>query len=472
MAKQKHRKVKLKATHSQDRTAPGPAEDKKEVIQVIIEMLLPSIVGQPIGAAENLGFQVPSFQRDYSYQPVPLRKYANPELTDPINAFGDDSQIVVIRGSIEEDRIPELKAQPNVHRVYKDEAIFPFDTEASGPSSARRRRPATRGCPIVPCDCNRNVAKGTIDDVATYLGVKEIWQEGYKGAGVVIGIVDGGITAEGREAQPGETARRIPNVVGGWPESNWGTTAKNWNEHGNMMATDALGMAPEASLYDLRLSQPVNVRASIEPCLSDAIQAYDWAIEQYIREGKPQILLNSWGIRQKFQGPNNYATDASHAFTLKVLEAISEGIIVLFAAGNCGNGCVLDSACGSDFGPGNSILGANGHTSVITVGAANKNEEFIGYSSQGPSTLFPHREKPDFCSISHFKGYTDPDKGTSTACAVAAGVVALLKQKKSTLTQDEAKEILKRTAKNIGVTGEDPHSGAGIIQAKTAYDQL
>jgi hypothetical protein len=55
---------------------------------------------------------------------------------------------------------------------------------------------------------------------------------------------------------------------------------------------------------------------------------------------------------------------------------------------------------------------------------------------------------------------------------VAAGVVALLKQARPSLTQEVAKRLLKSTAKDIGPPGWDRHSGAGIIQAKAAYDKL
>ncbi|WP_063925963.1 S8 family serine peptidase [Cupriavidus sp. IDO] len=104
----------------------------------------------------------------------------------------------------------------------------------------------------------------------------------------------------------------------------------------------------------------------------------------------------------------------------------------------------------------------------MTVGATNMNEQFVGYSSQGRAALDP--DKPDFCSITHFTGFSTSDDGTSAATPIAAGVVALMKKAKPSLTQDEAKAALKATAKGIGLVGFDQHSGAGIIRAKAAYD--
>jgi len=106
----------------------------------------------------------------------------------------------------------------------------------------------------------------------------------------------------------------------------------------------------------------------------------------------------------------------------------------------------------------------------MTVGAVNKNEEFVGYSSQGPAALDPN--KPDFCSITHFSGYFGSDSGTSAATPILAGVVALFKQALPGATQDGIKSALKATAKDIGPAGFDQHSGAGIVRGKAALDRL
>jgi subtilisin family serine protease len=231
-----------------------------------------------------------------------------------------------------------------------------------------------------------------------------------------------------------------------------------------MCATDVLGIAPEAQIYDLRIAGPGGAPGSI----SRALQSFEWAINQHRRDGTPQILTNSWGIYQEAWDPV-YARDPNHVFTRKVAEVIDEGIIVLFAAGNCGDSCP-DDRCGSDIGIGRSIWGANGHPSVICVGAVNIREEFIGYSSRGPSAL--GAPKPDVCSVSHFKGYFPSDSGTSAATPVLAGIVALLKQAAPSATQSDIKHALERTAKNIGQDGFDVHSGWGLIDPERALQQL
>ena len=407
---------------------------KGEVQKVLVEIRVPK--GQAAGVALQMaaGLKVPNFQLDAEYAPVPIN------LSPQHAALGvaADEEVVVVRGTIEVSNISTLEAQPQVIKVWRDTKIAPFTSSyiAEKQTPLVVPSPALGTCPIPPCDCSPGTARGNIADVASYLGVDQIWTAGYKGNGIVIGIVDGGITAVGRTPKPGETAK-ISRVIGGWP-SDWGTTAAAWGDHGNMTSTDSLGMAPEAQVYDIRISDG--------DAISNALAGFQWAINQHRLDGTPHILSNSWGIFRESWDPA-YARDPNHPFTRKVVEALDEGILVLFAAGNCGDTCP-DGRCGSDTGPGRDIWGANGHPRVMTVGAVNKNEQFIGYSSRGPAALDP--QKPDFCSISHFQGYFASDSGTSAATPIAAGIVALLKQANPATTQDLAKSalILKKAVGN------------------------
>ena len=423
--------------------------------RVLVEMRIPKGSGAAYAMQMGAGLNVPSFQVDSSFEPVPIPPSSDQAAT--LEAAGEE--VVCVCGTIEEGKIAELESQPNVVKVYRDFPIAPFPAEAIQEEELTQlvSSEAFGTCPIPPCDCDPRTAKGAIADVARYLGVDQIWARGHRGEGIVIGIVDGGISAQGRVS--GGT---IPRVIGGWPTADWGTRAF-WGGHGNMTATDSLGMAPRGQVYDIRIAA-----GGIQATISAALSGFQWAITRHRANGTPHILSNSWGIFQKNWDPD-YATNRTHVFTRKVEEALNEGILVLFAAGNCGQACP-SSRCGSDTGPGQSIWGANGHPWVMTVGAANTKGQLIGYSSQGPAALDPH--KPDFCSISHFRGYFASDTGTSAACPVAAGVVALLKQARPSLTQGSAKAALKQTAKNIGPAGWDKHSGSGIIQAKAAYDRV
>jgi serine protease AprX len=446
-----------------------PSEDEGELENVLVELRV-AAPGEPVASlAFSMSQAIPGFELDTSYDPVPVSPPGRPEGEDlesgeglELTEGGFGGETVIVRGRIDPQRISELESRPEVVKVWKDTPIAPFTTMPVKEIEIGKVAPMEEGlaapCPFGTCDCTPGVAKGTIADVANYLGASSLWAHGYKGDGVVVGVVDGGITAHGRPVVAGESPR-IHGVTNGYP-SNWGTTAAAWGDHGNMCATDVLGMAPDARIYDIRIS---NGNA-----ISAALAGFQWAINQHRVDGTPHILTNSWGIFQESWDPA-YARDPNHPFTRKVVEAINEGIIVLFAAGNCGANCP-DGRCASDSGPGRSIWGANSHPAVMTVGAVNLHEQLAGYSSQGPGAL--SASKPDFCSITHFRGYFGSDSGTSAATPVTAGIVALMKQARPALTHAEAKDALIRTAKDIGPAGWDQHSGQGIIRGRAALEAV
>ena len=159
-----------------------------------------------------------------------------------------------------------------------------------------------------------------------------------------------------------------------------------------MIAFDVQAMAPEAELWDIRIFEP---GAVFEDYVAHAVEGYQLAIAHYRAQGVPQVLVNSWGLYDSDRGPD-YAFDPGSEIAVQVEAAIDAGILVLFAAGNCGDGCPFDGGtlCGTgNRGPGGSILGPNGHPEVMSVGAATLRGEWCGYTSQGPAGLPPQDRK-------------------------------------------------------------------------------
>lgn len=465
--------------------------------KVIVEMkasvglAMKGIMGMDLG-------KMAGFTMDQDYGSVPM----SPPEDMVASLESAKEEIVLVRGEVDEEKEEELKALPNVIDVWTDSQIEAFGEESDeeGETDIEGLTGGCEGCseeaeidlqdldedyygegeidlegleeelasegipafdlelapsPCPPTDCAYTVPKGTIADVAKYLRCDRLWAKGVRGQGIVIGICDSGVSKA-----------KVSAVIGGWsPYSGYKPGDASPGSHGTMCATDAMGMCPDAKIYDIAILRSAGVSGAI----SNAIKAFQWAIEQYKKTKKPQILSNSWGMFAKSWAPD-YATNPNHPFTKKVVEAINTGIIVTFAAGNCGQVCPSSKCGASDTGPGRSIWGANGHPKVITVGAANILEQWIGYTSQGPAAL--DKKKPDFCAPSHFKGATSSDNGTSAACPVCAGVIGLLKSKDANLKQDKVKEALQKTAKNLCGPGWDIHSGYGMIQAENAYNHL
>ena len=421
--------------------------------RVILEIRVPrALTADAALSMVSTDVDVPGFEIDGDFQPVRVSPRA--ELATELTVSNEE--IMLVRGTIEEEQEQALKDNPRVVAVWSDSRIEPVSDTAEPPSSPKLDlSPEAATSPCSPHDCDPTVAKGDLAQVAKYLGADYVWGKGFRGNGIVIGICDTGV----RKSD-------VPALIGGWSPpggSPWGDN--NAHYHGTMCSIDALGACPDAKILDIGV---LKSQAGIAGLLSDAIAAYDWALSRFRSNGTPQILSNSWAIYKKSWAPD-YACDPNHPFTRKVVETINAGMLICFAAGNCGQVCP-DQRCGSDFGPGKSIWGANGHPRVITVGAANIKNEWIGYTSQGPACLAP--KKPDVSAPSHFKGYTACDGGTSAACPVLAGVLGLLRNARPDLKQDVAKSVLQQTARDICAQGWDPHSGHGIIQAKAAFQML
>lgn len=428
-----------------------PNEKSNEMVNVLVEMRTSDIEPNRIApmsmnAVKNqIKVGLASFQLDENFKPIVMQQEPGKNSAELFSAPGHENSTFVIRGMIPENQIEALKKMENVIDVY----------------------PNPKGiiAPMAdPVDCNPLQPKGDLVEVARFLGTNKLWEQGIKGDNIVIGIVDSGITAEGR-ANPREwSIPFVKQAIGGFRE-DWGKFTDIELKHGNMTATDALGIAPNAKIYDLRIFSKNGIEESF---LDIVFQAYDWAIQQFRRNGTPQILSNSWGFIGAFPGVTD---NPRHPMNRKVLEAINTGIMVLFSAGNCGDPCgSRDPKRCITNGPGQSIHGINGHSSVMTVGAANIREVRAGYSAQGPANF--DARKPDFCAPTHFTGYFQSDTGTSAACPIAAGVVALLKQAKKDLTQEKVKNILVKTAVNLEEPGWDINTGAGMIQAHSAFQLL
>ena len=110
----------------------------------------------------------------------------------------------------------------------------------------------------------------------------------------------------------------------------------------------------------------------------------------------------------------------------------------------------------------------------ITVGAV-RNQfpfELEPWSSQGKTT--DNRLKPDIMALSGI--YSEAKEGifwgTSSAAPQVAGAIALLLNKKPDLDPEEIKLILKKTATDLGVSGEDPIFGAGLLNIQNALQSI
>ena len=322
-------------------------------------------------------------------------------------------------------------------------------------------------------------------ELATF--AQSAWNQ-YTGAGIGIAVIDSGITNNGdfgsrivysQSFVPGSSITSDPYghgthvagiLAGGGNNSSAGSFTKTF-----------VGVANGANIINLRV---------LDQNGSGTDSAVISAIQQAIN------LKNTYNIRviNLSLGRPVYESYTLDPLCQAVESAWKAGIIVVVAAGNDGRDNSLNTAgYGTITVPGNDPY-------VITVGAMkpegtpDRSDDLIAsYSSKGP-TLLDHIVKPDIVAPGNYvistlastsaKLYTTQNaiptnyynsagssaysnayfklSGTSMATPVVSGTAALMLQKTSSLTPDQVKARLMKTAyKNFPShsTAVDPTTG-------------
>ena len=263
--------------------------------------------------------------------------------------------------------------------------------------------------------------------------------------------------------------------------------------HGEMVARNARAVVAAAAA-----NANQNVRLLDCPVIPDGITDlpvflhsvtaalfHVWATIFWLRLLEPKpirtgwVICNAWGAFDPSLEPPEvpYADNPGHpvAVALQLIEALRVDII--FAAGNCGQFCP-NARCHPDFtGPGRSINGANALAEVLTVGAVRNDRLWLGYSGQGPGINNMTHDKPDLCAPSQFENGDDagPNTGTSAACGLAAGAVALLRTqwRPSAVIPADLRVVLRDQAEQpYGPAGWDERTGHGILDLASTAEAL
>jgi serine protease AprX len=369
----------------------------------------------------------------------------------PLGVAASTGQSIVVAATVDEGRLAELTAR-------QDMIVWPnSELTLLGPAG-----PSVGAAANVDCDSRPGV---TIEKVREVLNVAPIWDAGFKGKGIVVGIVDEGIDGTTYAVSGGFS------LPGAQQPGTAGVTS-----HGSMCAADVLIAAPEARLFDYPFLGIPNS--------GGALQMFHAILDKRRAEGIPHITNSSYGfvaVPDKAMVPKHEVHDLDHPVHRKVREVVAAGVVCFFAAGNCGKDCPDGRCKTSGIGPGRSIHASNSLAEVITIAAVNSLRERIGYSSQGPG-LF-EQQKPDLACYSHiFANFgegrpggtvVDFDSGTSAATPVAVGVAALLLHAFKTLTPAALKAALIDSAVKVGgATGWDRDFGHGVIDAGAAFELL
>lgn len=217
----------------------------------------------------------------------------------------------------------------------------------------------------------------------------------------------------------------------------------------------------------------------------DAIGGYDYTILNQARYGI-RVISNSWGTSGKFN-PENPVNIAS-------LMAYQRNIISVFAAGNSGPGAdthnpyavapwVISVGAGDRYGrlAGFSSRGLKDDKGTFTAGGRTWTYEnrptvvgpgvdVVSTRVLAPVSSLAAQKDAEVLEASEVPFYTHMS-GTSMATPHVAGIVALLLDANPSLTADQVKDILQKTATNM--PGLEPWEvGAGYVNAYAAVDQV
>jgi len=321
------------------------------------------------------------------------------------------------------------------------------------------------------------------DDVALGLGAIAAHRQGWQGDGVVVAMVDSGQYAHPFFAAHHYSVRPTVTIVPGT------SPTKDPVGHGTGESANIFAAAPGCVLQPYRASDN---RGRLVGAIGGFLR---------VKAGRPAILSNSWGGDGRF--PPVGPPDAFEiAWAIEILDAIEQGIFVIFSAGN-GQFSIEPQVPG--------VLSAGGvfMTSGLDLQASN-------YTSGYQSPWFQGITVPDVCGLvgmlpraqyimlpippvseidvsesqsTPFDPYNDGTtssdgwalfSGTSAAAPQIAGVVALMLGAKPELNPLQITQALRSTAidvtsghchprfNNAAIPGHDPATGNGLVDAAAA----
>ncbi len=297
----------------------------------------------------------------------------------------------------------------------------------------------------------------TLDSSVNQIHAPALWAAGYTGTGQVVAVLDTGIDATHPMLQG-----KVLQSVNFTPDSSSNDATGHGTHVAGIIAgkksgpSDFNGVAPDAKLWNVKVLDNTGHGAE-----SWIIAGINYAVDP---DGNPNTEDGVKIINMSLGGPY---TDPNSPIVASVESAISKGVTVIIASGNCGPGCP-SSDCQGFVGvetPGDA-------PNAITVGAVDDATQWACFSGGGlvsnGTVVKPDLVAPGVnVSSSYLSGGVASLSGTSAAAPHVSGLVALLLQANPGTTPSNVKSLLEQTSIDYGDPGKDVKYGSGLVDASS-----
>ena len=373
--------------------------------------------------------------------------------------FGDGAQMPsaylwaanAVAADVDGSTLEALAEDPTVERIVMDRVLpVLFDD----PTPVADPQPVEAMDQDIPEDPLWHLRK---------VGTTAVRQKGFTGKGVRVGIIDTGIQAD-HEELAGKVESFLDfttlTVEDGELVGEPGTEPYDDNGHGThcagTIAGNKVGIAPDAKLI-IAKSMGGEGGGSIVGLLV----GMQWMLDpdgDPNTADQPDLVSNSWGINVQHLGED------INLFRDLVLAWREAGIVPIFAAGNDGP----NTAAAPAIYPESFAVGATTHHDTIAPFSTGVKVEL-----EGGFLIKPDISAPGAAIVSSYPGgkYARLD-GTSMACPLVAGAVALAKGAFPGATIDQLTKSFQDGAVELGEAGKDSRFGHGRLDVPEAFDRL
>lgn len=267
----------------------------------------------------------------------------------------------------------------------------------------------------------------------SYYGIDRARAKGYTGEGVTVAMIDGKVNTSVPELAGANITVKTPCTINSSP-----TVETHGTGVASILVSADYGVAPKVSLLAYQMNLGADGDTPGQDCLDSgsALRSEGvWLLNQAMNDGAQIINMSA------------SSDDGNDRMKWTVARAMSNGVIIVAAAGNDGNN--------------NDALSMSKWSGVVGVTAISVDGTRQDYSSWGQGVVTTSIGGPVL--FRNFNtGANDTVSGTSVASPIVAGVLALAKQRWPQATSNQLLQLLVKTGLNPD-HGWNKYTGFGGI---------